>query len=856
MNNINFKKIFNIRIIALKKIIGLMLVQILLISNIAFAQNEYAKRDTISMLSPQIFIRTDDCALLFDSFSTADNARVESYLSELHVKSIGDELDRVLNSYLKASRKEASYYDAYKTLRTMIYESRFTRDEVLVHLRKKAEAEPISATKKFYLRIWAKFEEDRLTGLSPEEKGYFKPDNMTLLMTRRCNLQCKGCFTESGPDQKQKLSMAQIEKITLQAEKAGVRTVKFMGGELSLIRPEMIFAISTMRLHGITSGSFFTNGWWADTSWARSFLEELRKAYRKRIPPIIISVDKMHQEKIGVEKIRDFINLYLEMFPGSSIGLHSFVSNKEDEVKELMGSLGGQNGEDRYDEDAVSTLQFRLYTLENGRLTVIYEPLLQLGNAKNLPDDYKKRYLPYKRDIQEKAFLKWMVNFSVSNLRNSFAIGADGEFVINSLFVSENMFTMGNIAHNDISEAISYANKNLLFRTIMSDEGPEKVYAIARKLDLFEQRDLENTFFFEEFIVLTLKDPVKRLAVLASMLEDRCVDAEAKKEMLSDYDVDKDFICRSLKEIQVQDVIEEVQKTMEEKLGEYFVRNIHHGLQHSKDLLEKAKQLVKDLGKETEVDWKVLTAAIYLHDLFAAETEFHGEKAAEFVDDAFKENDVFTAKQLDMIKQAVRFHDKKLDKDYSYTGKDVSIEAKILYDVDNLDAFGIKGIYRYFAAHISRGLNKGMGSSEILDIIKKRVAYNVAQRRDNLYFSQSRQISDLNFPLTKMFFDKLVEEKYPAGNKKGATGVFSFIWENFDDMPWEIAEKAYDHYDNQDDKNDEDEIFTRSFFRRLEKQYSELQNDMRVSEKTASLATVPDKKIQFKSIIRLVEQSI
>ncbi len=305
-----------------------------------------------------------------------------------------------------------------------------------------------------------------------------------------------------------------------------------------------------------------------------------------------------------------------------------------------------------------------------------------------------------------------------------------------------------------------------------------------------------------------------------------------------------------------QTLVVEVKKQMEEILGEKFAGNVHHGLQHSLDLLERARELVALLEKETEVDWKVLAAAIYMHDIFAEDSELHGQKAADFIEKNFRGNDIFTEEQIEMIKQAVAFHDKKVSEDASDAVEDLNLETKILYDVDNLDAFGIKGIYRYFAAHISRGLAKQRSQAQVLAHIKQRVAYNVEQRRNNLYFKQSRQIADVEFPLTKMFFDKLVEEDYPVGIKKGATGVFTFIWENFQDMPWDIASKVEKHFvENDNDPLVSGEVaFVKVYFKRLQDVYAKAQAQWVQENKDSwgsSMATGT-----MKDMLELIEMAI
>lgn len=260
---------------------------------------------------------------------------------------------------------------------------------------------------------------------------------------------------------------------------------------------------------------------------------------------------------------------------------------------------------------------------------------------------------------------------------------------------------------------------------------------------------------------------------------------------------------------------------MENICGYNFRENVHHGLTHAIDLLFRAKTLAAQIDKVNQMDWKVIAASILIHDVFAYRSEFHGQEAIEFIEKEFTDYTIFNHEQIEKIKQAVAFHDRKLSIDTEQS-IEINLETKILYDVDNLDAFGIKGIYRYFCAHIERGIFRQTTDQEILNFIKSRVSDNVQKRRQNLYFVQSRDIADNDFSLTKMFFDKLRQEDYALGTYKGATGVFSFIRENFDQDPCAIAVKVQDYFSrfNPKELNDQERTFTQVFFSRLSEIYS------------------------------------
>lgn len=276
-----------------------------------------------------------------------------------------------------------------------------------------------------------------------------------------------------------------------------------------------------------------------------------------------------------------------------------------------------------------------------------------------------------------------------------------------------------------------------------------------------------------------------------------------------------------------------------------FIENIHHGLQHSLDLIEKAHQLEEKLSLTGKVNWSILEAASYLHDMFAFRSVDHGEEAAAFFERNV-ENKGFSAEETAAISEAVILHDRKPSE-----GVNVRLETKLLYDADNLDAFGIKGVYRYFCAYIERGFYASRSKSEILNEIKKRVSDNAERRYRSLYFKESREMAGREFSLTKMFFDKLVEENYSSNDYKGATGVFAFVCEYIAEKPWDIFEKFTYHSSRQTRGSGEEEKFVEVYLKKLRDKYAGTREKWRLVSGFTEM--VPDQRMQ--ELIYLIENS-
>lgn len=362
------------------------------------------------------------------------------------------------------------------------------------------------------------------------------------------------------------------------------------------------------------------------------------------------------------------------------------------------------------------------------------------------------------------------------------------------------------------------------------------IYITESEKDFFQSVDYLNEYDFVELILGRIET-----AHRYNNLGDRF-------EIVKYYaDITKEGLKKHI-------IVGEVEKLMKEKMGVAFRSDYHHGLQHAKDLIAKAKDLVGKMGCDSAVDWKVLAGAIYLHDIYAGRSEdSHGEDAAIWAEEHLQDEEYFTKEQISNIKEAVRLHDKKISQSAALS-KEPSLEAKILYDVDNLDAFGIKGVYRYFAAHIMRETKRGASAAEVLDIIKQKVPYNVQKRFENLYFDESRQMAENDYPLTKDFFDKLAQEKYVPDSCFGATGVFNYIFEGLQSPPWVMAEKAVLSLEHMpvDENTWQDAEFACDYFKELAVVYENIREQINGRKSTRDF----DKKKDFNDIAELVEQSI
>ncbi|MEM3556033.1 MAG: HD domain-containing protein [Candidatus Micrarchaeia archaeon] len=161
-----------------------------------------------------------------------------------------------------------------------------------------------------------------------------------------------------------------------------------------------------------------------------------------------------------------------------------------------------------------------------------------------------------------------------------------------------------------------------------------------------------------------------------------------------------------------------------------------HDLSHSLRVWRNAEKLGQSLG----ADMEVLIAAVFLHDvgvIYTTEVN-HGAKSME-VAEIILNKIGFPKNKIPQVLEAIESHDdpKKERR---------SLEAKILFDCDNMDAFGAIGVFRYLDIYVRRGWN--------ITKIAEHVCENVQERFRSLYFKQSAKMCREDYEFTKKLLHK------------------------------------------------------------------------------------------------------
>lgn len=465
-------------------------------------------------------------------------------------------------------KDEGIYYKVYMKVRRMIHTEKATLEETLDNIRKLAEEEPDFTKRRLYLMVWSKLEEDRITENIDIWRPFYNAAYMVLCMTNKCNAACNFCYSKSSPKNKEKLSVELIRKVLTEAKELGILELRFQGGELSFVREEFIESVKIAKELGIDPSSFNTNASWINEPWAKDFLLRLKDAYQKDFPPIMLSVDKVHQRHVSIDKLKDFIYSFFNLFPNSNLHVHTFLTNEGDELEDLIGLIKDDIVEDKIlsDESKNGGLKYRRILLKQGELRMSYEDFVEMGRGHNMSQKLLHRYqtkstfegkeaLILKSYTSGDSFLAHDVRVKTEpyslypigqDSYNSFAVRWDGEYFARDMYVAENVFSMGNANEKSVKEAYYYANNNPIIHVLNTPTGHAVVYNIAKELNSNLSSELSKYHVMEELMAGILKDPIERLAITCKLLEKFKNDHYGKVDI---SDLDSVFIYKIREEM-------------------------------------------------------------------------------------------------------------------------------------------------------------------------------------------------------------------------------------------------------------------------------------------------------------------
>ncbi len=167
---------------------------------------------------------------------------------------------------------------------------------------------------------------------------------------------------------------------------------------------------------------------------------------------------------------------------------------------------------------------------------------------------------------------------------------------------------------------------------------------------------------------------------------------------------------------------------------------------------------IKIAENETDVDYDILLAAALLHDIGRnGKKKKHNEIGAEMAEEFLKSVD-FPVDKIKPVCDAIRTHNNE-----SY-GKQTTLEAKILYDADKLDAIGIMGIsrsligignYNHPMYIIKNGKIDTNEDCETDTFVRYYVRF-LSKNYERFFTETAKRIADEQRSIDKQFFETLL----------------------------------------------------------------------------------------------------
>ncbi|MFX1328309.1 MAG: HD domain-containing protein [Promethearchaeota archaeon] len=173
-----------------------------------------------------------------------------------------------------------------------------------------------------------------------------------------------------------------------------------------------------------------------------------------------------------------------------------------------------------------------------------------------------------------------------------------------------------------------------------------------------------------------------------------------------------------------------------------------HGFLH----VQRVFNLCLRLGKELNANLLVLKIAALLHDIGrkikkkTSNNINHGELSAEIASQFLQSQDyTLSAEDFENIIHCIRSHS------FSNNSNPQTLEAKILSDVDKLDALGAIGLYRTIGFTV-----KNQGG---IDQVIKHLDNKIMKLKDLLFLDISRKTAEKRQQIILDFYNLIKKEK-------------------------------------------------------------------------------------------------
>jgi uncharacterized protein len=184
-----------------------------------------------------------------------------------------------------------------------------------------------------------------------------------------------------------------------------------------------------------------------------------------------------------------------------------------------------------------------------------------------------------------------------------------------------------------------------------------------------------------------------------------------------------------------------------------------HDPAHDFDHVLRVLRLAERIGQAERADLEILRAAALLHDVARGEEGDHAEMAAE------RAREILTGhspERVERVVEAIRSHR------FRSGPAPTSLEARILYDADKLDAMGAIGVARAYAVAGQSGQRLWAPLAEIGDDVAQEVPavhtpvhefkMKLAKLAGTLHTRTAQQLAAQRHRYMREFFQRLEAE--------------------------------------------------------------------------------------------------
>ncbi|MFW9896630.1 MAG: HD domain-containing protein [Candidatus Thorarchaeota archaeon] len=172
-----------------------------------------------------------------------------------------------------------------------------------------------------------------------------------------------------------------------------------------------------------------------------------------------------------------------------------------------------------------------------------------------------------------------------------------------------------------------------------------------------------------------------------------------------------------------------------------------HGFSHT----ERIYELCIKIGKIFEADLFILKLAALFHDIGRIKGKKlgskgnHAEISAQMTLNFLKRKDIeISEKNITQVIHCIRAHS------FSNNIIPETLEAKILSDVDKLDALGAIGLYRTIGFTIK---NQG-GIDQVIEHLENKIL----KLKDKLYLDYSKKVADERLKIILDFYNEIMKK--------------------------------------------------------------------------------------------------